>query len=145
MAGPTLTERRSIGMIVDDGANQPEAPDPDEVTLSNAPETADTADTADTPDTPDTPDELALARELVLRAHPEVVEELIGGNSLAELLASVPAAEAAFARVIATTRAAATRDATRPAVPGGGAVRSAGVNVEGLGPLAKIRAGLGQS
>jgi hypothetical protein len=142
MAGPTLTERRSIGMIVDDGANQPEAPDPDEATLPNAPETA---DTADTPDTPDTPDELALARELVLRAHPEVVEELIGGNSLAELLASVPAAQAAFARVAATTRAAATREATRPAVPGGGAVRSAGVNVEGLGPLAKIRAGLGQS
>jgi hypothetical protein len=136
MAGPTLTERRSIGMIVDDGANQPETPDPDEETLPDAPKT---------PDVPDAPDELALARELVLRAHPEVVEELIGGNSLAELLASVPAAEAAFERVAATTRAAATRAATTPAVPGGGVVRSAGVNVDGLGPLAKIRAGLGQS
>lgn len=123
-------------MIVDDGASQPEAPDPDAATLPDTPEA---------PGVPDAPDELALARELVLRAHPEVVEELIGGNSLAELLASVPAAEAAFARVAATTRAAATREATTPAVPGGGAVRSAGVNVDGLGPLAKIRAGLGQS
>jgi hypothetical protein len=133
MAGPTLTERRSIGMMVDDGATQLELPVPEETTQ------------LDTPDAPDLPDELSLARALVLRAHPEVVEELIAGNSLAELLASVPAAEAAFVRVVEATRVAATRESTTPTVPGGGAVRSAGDNVEGLGPLAKIRAGLCQS
>jgi hypothetical protein len=93
-------------------------------------------------DAPDTPDELTLARDLVLRAHPDTVAELVTGATLAELLASVPAAEAAYARVIAAAREqAATQPATTP-VPGGGAVRSAGANVDGLSPLAKIRAGL---
>jgi hypothetical protein len=136
MAGLSLTERRSNGMTVEDAHVQPTAAEPDEETLPDA---------EATPDTPEAPNELALARELVLRAHPEVVHELISGSSLAELLASVPAAEAAFARVAATTRAASTREATSTPVPGGGAVRSASVNVEGLGPLAKIRAGLSQS
>lgn len=126
-------------MTVDDAHVQPTAAELDEETLPDEPATS------DTPDTPDTPDELTLARELVLRAHPEAIQELIAGNSLAELLASVPAAEAAFARVVASTRAAAARETSTAAVPGGGAVRSAGVNVEGLGPLAKIRAGLSQS
>lgn len=117
-------------MVVDDGATPPVAVEHVEASV------------ADTPETPDAPDELALARELVLKAHPETVQELVAGHSLAELLASVPAAEAAYARI-----AQATRGATNPAatVPGGGAVRSAAVNVEGLGPLAKIRAGLSQS
>jgi hypothetical protein len=57
MAGPTLTERRSIGMMVDDGATQLELPVPEETTQ------------LDTPDAPDLPDELSLARALVLRAH----------------------------------------------------------------------------
>ncbi|HYI13768.1 MAG TPA: hypothetical protein VEX37_00135 [Thermomicrobiales bacterium] len=126
-------------MTLDDAATQPTAAgDGDgEATLP------DTSDVPEMPDTPDTPDELTLARELVLRAHPDAVHELVTGSSLAELLASVPAAEAAFARVVATTRVATTNAATT--VPGGGGVRSASVNVEGLGPLAKIRAGLGQS
>ncbi len=102
-----------------------------------------------TPDVPDAPDELTLARELVLRAHPDTVQELVAGGSLAELLASVPAAEAAYARVVTATRGAVADEAAVRAaiahettVPGGGAVRSASVNVDGLGPLAKIRAGI---
>jgi len=122
-------------MIVDDGISPQPAGEPDDVSVS---------DTADISDTPDSADEMTLARELVLRAHPEAVQELITGSSLAELLASVPAAEAAFARVVAAARGATAREATAT-VPGGGAVRSIGVNVEGLGPLAKIRAGLNQS
>lgn len=98
------------------------------------------------PDAPEAPDELALARELVLRAHPETVAELVTGGSLAELLASVPAAEEAYARVVTAAREAA-RPATPEAasVPGGGAIRSVPVNLDSLGPLAKIRAGLKQS
>jgi hypothetical protein len=90
---------------------------------------------------------LTLARELVLRAHPETVAELVTGGTLAELLASVPAAEAAYTRVATAARAVATATTdTEPAtVPGGGAIRSSAVNVDGLGPLAKIRAGLHQS
>lgn len=88
--------------------------------------------------------DIALARDLVIRAHPQAVQELITGNSLADLLASVPIAEAAFSRVADAAREEATR-ASAAAVPGGGGVRSADVNVEGLGPLAKIRAGLNRS
>jgi hypothetical protein len=89
-------------------------------------------------------DELRLARELVLRAHPEIVQELVTGASLAEMLASVPAAEAAYARVVAAVRDSAGRE-TATAVPGGGAVRSAPINLDGLGPMAKIRAGINQA
>jgi len=94
-------------------------------------------------DTASSEDELALARELVLRAHPATVPELVSGSSLAELLASVPAAEAAYARIAATAR-----EATQPGVatvPAGGVVRSASINVDGLSPLAKIRTGLNRS
>ena len=94
------------------------------------------------PETPEPAGDLELARELVLKAHPDTVQELIQGTSLAELLASVPAAQAAYARIATVAHEAATREAA--AVPGGAAVRTAGVNVEALGPLAKIRAGVGQ-
>lgn len=93
----------------------------------------------DAPLAPDIPDDLALARDLVLRAHPEAVPELVTGVTLAELLASVPAAEAAYTRIAETVRVGGT------SVPGGGAVRSTGVNIDGLGPLAKIRAGLSKA
>jgi hypothetical protein len=98
----------------------------------------------DEPDPPEAPDELTLARDLVLRAHPETVAELVSGATLAELLASIPAAEAAYARVVAATRKQEDRSPATP-VPGGGAVRSVGVNVDGLSPFAKIRAGLDRS
>ncbi len=120
-------------MNIDDGERPPTALEPA---------------TPDVPDVPDAPDELTLARELVLRAHPDTVQELVAGSSLAELLASVPAAEAAYARVVAATRGAAVHSTTQATlahettVPGGGAVRSVSVNVDGLGPLAKIRAGI---
>jgi hypothetical protein len=97
----------------------------------------------DEPDPPEAPDELTLARDLVLRAHPETVAELVSGATLAELLASIPAAEAAYARIVAAGKQEDRSPATP--VPGGGAVRSVGVNVDGLSPFAKIRAGLDRS
>ena len=80
-------------------------------------------DAASDADAPNAQADIALARDLVLRAHPEAVQELITGNSLAELLASVPVAEAAFARIAGATRDEAARS-TAAAVPGGGGVRS---------------------
>jgi hypothetical protein len=43
--------------------------------------------------------ELDAVRAVVLRAHPEAVPELIGGASVAELLASVGPAEEAYRRI----------------------------------------------
>ena len=122
----------------------------DDVTAGATPD-ASTAETQSTETDAGTaaPDDLALARALILKAHPEIVPELVTGASLAEMLASVPAAEAAWARVIETARGTAIpspADRERgTAVPSGGGVRSAGVNLDGLGPMAKIRAGLSRS
>lgn len=44
-------------------------------------------------------DELAAVLEVVLRAHPDAVPELIGGATIAEMLASVEPARAAFTRI----------------------------------------------
>lgn len=44
-------------------------------------------------------DDLAAIRELVLTAHPDIVPELIGGESIGEVLASVGPAKEAFARL----------------------------------------------
>ena len=44
--------------------------------------------------------ELDLVREVVLRAHPDVVPELVAGGTVAELLASVEPARAAYARIV---------------------------------------------
>jgi hypothetical protein len=61
-------------------------------------------------------DELALVREVVLQAHPNVVPELIGGTTIAELLASVEPAKAAFERLSERVKPATS---TPPAVPAG--------------------------
>ncbi len=108
LAGPPPTERRSNRMDIDDAATESTTSDSDDTTLSDTPNTA---------DTPEAPDELTLARELVLRAHPDVIHELVSGTSLAELLASIPAAEAAFARVVAATQSAASREAATARCP----------------------------
>jgi hypothetical protein len=81
-------------------------------------------------------DDIAALHALILQAHPDVVPELIRGESLHELLASVPAARAAYARVVA-----ATPRATAP-VPAGASIRTTPAHAEGLSPFAKIRAAL---
>lgn len=45
-------------------------------------------------------DELTAVRELILRAHPDVVPELVQGQSVAELMASVEPARAAYQAVL---------------------------------------------
>jgi hypothetical protein len=80
-------------------------------------------------------DELVTVRELILRAHPDVVSELVRGGSVDELVASVEAARAAYRRVAETAAQAA------PRVPAGDAPRLA-VDVEQLPAAEKIRRGL---
>lgn len=80
--------------------------------------------------------ELAAVRELVLRAHPDVVPELVAGSSVGELVASVEAAREAYRRVADAVGAPAP-----PRVPAGDAPRVA-VDAELLPAAEKIRRGL---
>jgi hypothetical protein len=96
----------------------------------------------------DTPDDNSLLRDLIGRAYPDIVPELVHGETLAELLGSIPAARTAYARIVEAARAGAENPVSHfghVAVPAGAAVRSAGVSVEGLSAMAKIRAGLSHS
>ncbi|MGH2562056.1 MAG: hypothetical protein ACRDJH_23605 [Thermomicrobiales bacterium] len=65
-------------------------------------------------------DDLTTVRDLILRAHPDVVPELVAGGTIAELTASVESARAAYQRIAEAARhgGAAT---TPPTVPAGGA------------------------
>jgi len=99
-----------------------------------------------------TPEELAAVRELALRAHPDAVPELVGGGSVAELIASVEPARDAYRRIAAaigtgTTGAAAAAGGAMPGalaappVPAGAAPRLA-ADPDALPPVEKIRRGL---
>lgn len=63
-------------------------------------------------------EDLAAVRELILRAHPDVVPELVAGTTVAELTASVEAARAAYAGVVSRQ---APVISVPPVVPAGGA------------------------
>ncbi|MCC7024022.1 MAG: hypothetical protein IT338_14455 [Thermomicrobiales bacterium] len=85
-------------------------------------------------------DDLAALREVVLRAYPETVPELIGGASVAEVLASVEAAAAAYQRIAEGVAARSVAPAP-PAVPAGSAAPVA-IDPETLPSVEKIRRGL---
>ena len=88
------------------------------------------------------PEDLAAVREVVLRAYPDVVPELVGGGSVAEVLASVEGARAAYRRVVEA--AAGTAGAASPSVPSvpAGAVTRPAVDPERLPAAEKIRRGV---
>lgn len=90
-----------------------------------------------------TPDELAAVRELALRAHPDAVPELVGGESLAALLASLEPARAAYRRIAETAAATAAtaRGEAAPVVPAGNAPRLV-TDPDLLPATEKIRRGL---
>lgn len=91
-------------------------------------------------------EELAAVREVVLRAYPETVPELVGGATVAEVLGSVEAAAAAYLRIAEGVAARASGTApgpTAPVVPAGSAP-PVGVDPERLPPVEKIRRGLEQ-
>jgi hypothetical protein len=83
--------------------------------------------------------DLGQVRDLVLAAHPDVVPEMVAGDSFEAIMASVEPAKAAFARIAETFKSAAP-----PAVGGqtGGTRREYIINVEELSPSAKIAEGL---
>src|SRR5688500_15222522 len=82
-------------------------------------------------------DELSAVRELILRAHPDVVPELVAGATVAELTASVEAARAAYAGVVSRQPAVVS---TPPVVPAGGA--TVVIDPADLPSAEKIRRGL---
>ena len=85
-------------------------------------------------------EELATVRELALRAHPDVVPELVGGSSVAEIVASVEPARAAYQRVAGAVSSRVTVTEV-PSVPAGNAPAMA-VDPDLLPAAEKIRRGL---
>ncbi len=83
-------------------------------------------------------DEAGMLRELMVRAYPEVVPELLVGESLAEMLESLPAAQAAWQRVAERT----ATPAPDPTPAGGGLARAYPLDVGAMSPGLKIREGL---
>ena len=84
--------------------------------------------------------DLDAVRALVLRAHPDVVPELISGDSVEALLASVEPARAAWRQVAERI----DTPAAPPTVPSGGQPAAA-VDPERLSASEKIRRGLARS
>lgn len=80
--------------------------------------------------------DLAAVRELVLRAHPDVVPELVAGDTVDALLASVEPARAAYTRLAERIGRVAA-----PPVPAGGE-RPLPIDPERLPASEKIRRGL---
>lgn len=76
-------------------------------------------------------------RELVLRAYPDVVPELLSGETVEEMLASVPEAQAAYGRIVAEAKVAQPEP-----VPAGGGSRAFPMDVAAMSPALKIREGL---
>ena len=92
-------------------------------------------------------EELAAVREVVLRAYPDAVPELVSGASVVEVLASVEGARAAYRRVVEAAEVAGagatagTGASSLPSVPAGAVTRPA-VDPERLPAAEKIRRGL---
>jgi hypothetical protein len=86
-------------------------------------------------------EDLAAVREVVLRAYPDSVPELVGGTSVAEVLASVEGARAAYRRVVEAVSAEAGSATSAPSVPAGAVTRPA-VDPERLPAAEKIRRGV---
>lgn len=84
--------------------------------------------------------DLDAVRELVLRAHPDVVPELIAGDSVGALLASVEPARAAWQQIAERIGT----PAAPPSVPAGGQPAAA-VDPDRLPTSEKIRRGLARN
>jgi hypothetical protein len=92
-------------------------------------------------------DDLSAVRTLILEAHPDVVPDLVTGSTVAELLASVEGARAAYAAVAGKLAAMTADDgldgrpASPPMIPGGGGAPLP-VDPDRLPASEKIRRGL---
>ena len=88
-------------------------------------------------------DTLDRVRELVLRAHPEVVPELVRGESLSELLASVEPAQQAYAGLAARLHVDSPVTAAQPTIqaPAGG-FGPAPMDLDRIPTAEKLRRGI---
>lgn len=88
-------------------------------------------------------DDIAAIRALVLKAHPDVVPELITGTSVAELLSTIEPAQAAYGRLLESVRSSQPQaiPAPVPAVPAGGSA-PVPIDPDRLLPAEKIRRGI---
>jgi hypothetical protein len=90
-----------------------------------------------------TGEELEAVRAVVLAAYPDSVPELIRGESVPELLASIEPARAAYARVVESVAAQAATEPVAPVAPvvpaGGG---SAVIDPGALPATEKVRRGI---
>jgi hypothetical protein len=81
-------------------------------------------------------------RELVLRAHPEAIPELVQGETLEELEASAKLASEVYRRIAESVREAVAREAAGSIPAGQPGRQTFLVNIEALSPAAKIAEGL---
>ena len=88
---------------------------------------------------PEVFDDLSAVRDLVLKAHADVVPELIQGDSIAALLASVEPAQSAYTRIASTIRP--TVGSALPNVPAGGSPPVV-IDLDRLPASEKIKRGL---
>ena len=89
-------------------------------------------------------DDLSLVRDLVLKAHPDVVPELIGGDSVASIVASISPAQAAYADLAARIQASSAPNSvsgSAPRVPAGSAA-PAPIDPDRIPTAEKIRRGV---
>jgi hypothetical protein len=92
--------------------------------------------------------DLGKVRELVLKAHPDAVPDLIAGGSVDELIASVEPARSAYQRIADQVRGAQPEVGNRkseeqpPVVPAGGA--SNVIDPGELAPTSKIAQALAE-
>lgn len=82
-------------------------------------------------------------RELVLKAHPGVVPELVQGESIEALLDSVEPAREAFARIVEELAAKSEGSTVRaaPRVPAGG-MHAPALDIDALPPSEMLRRGV---
>ncbi len=85
------------------------------------------------------PEALAAVRELALRAYPETVPELVGGQSVEEVVRSVEAASAAYRRI---AEGIGTRPPPVPVPVPAGSAPPVTIDAERLPSVEKIRRGL---
>ena len=79
---------------------------------------------------------IAIVRDLILKGNPDLVPELVQGETLAELMDSVEPARSAYQRIAESVRV------TVPVVPAGGAGTS--VAIEDLSADGLIKRGMEQ-
>lgn len=86
-------------------------------------------------------DEVVMVRELALRAHPDAVPELVSGSSVAEIVASLEPARAAYRRIAERVGG---REAVAPAIPNvpAGSAPPVAIDPDRLPAAEKIRRGL---